>query len=84
MILSFIAIIIVMKTVTQIKMQYLHFRSHAGYFLLSWKIPEVISRQSIQDLFITKESIYYVNHNAHTLLEKGVLKGFFVVPYMEP
>ncbi len=31
----------------KVKTQYLHFRSHAEYFLLSWKIPEVISRRSI-------------------------------------
>ena len=31
----------------KVKMQYLHFRSHAKYILLSWKIPEVISRRSI-------------------------------------
>ncbi len=31
----------------KVKTQYLHFRSHAEYFLLSWKIPEVISRWSI-------------------------------------
>ncbi len=28
----------------KVKTQYLHFRSHAEYFLLSWKIPEVMSR----------------------------------------
>ncbi len=31
----------------QVKMQYLHFRSHANYFLLPWKIPEEISRRSM-------------------------------------
>ncbi len=31
----------------KVKMQYLHFRLHTEYFLLSWKIPEVISRRSI-------------------------------------
>ncbi len=31
----------------KVKTQYLHFRSHAEYFLLSLKIPEVISRRSI-------------------------------------
>ena len=31
----------------KVKTQYLHFTSHARYFPLSWKIPEVISRQSI-------------------------------------
>ncbi len=31
----------------KVKMQYLHFRSHAEYFLLSWKIPEVMSRRPI-------------------------------------
>ncbi len=34
------------------------------YFLLSWKIPEVMSRWSIP--FITKGSIYYIKHNVHT------------------
>ena len=29
------------------KLQYLHFRSQAEYFLLSWKIPKVINRWSI-------------------------------------
>ncbi len=28
----------------KVKTQYLHFRSHAEYFLLAWKIPEMISR----------------------------------------
>ena len=27
----------------KLKMQYLHFRSHAKYFLLLWKIPEVMT-----------------------------------------
>ena len=27
--------------------EYVHFRSHAGYFLLLWKIPEAISRRSM-------------------------------------
>ncbi len=31
----------------QVKTQYLHFRSHANYFLLTWKIPEEISRRSL-------------------------------------
>ncbi len=31
----------------KVKTQYLHFRSHAEYFILSWKIPEVMSRRSI-------------------------------------
>ncbi len=31
----------------KVKTQYLHFRSHAEYSLLSWKISEVISRRSI-------------------------------------
>ena len=31
----------------QVKMQYLHFRFHASYFLLPWKIPEEIHRQSM-------------------------------------
>ncbi len=31
----------------KVKMQYLHFWSHAEYFLLAWKIPEVMSRWSI-------------------------------------
>ncbi len=31
----------------KVKTQYLHFRSHAEYFLLSWKNHEVISRRSI-------------------------------------
>ncbi len=31
----------------KIKKQYLHFRSHGEYFLLSWNIPEVMSRRSI-------------------------------------
>ncbi len=32
---------------TTILPQCLHFRLHADYFLLSWKIPEEISRQSV-------------------------------------
>ena len=31
----------------EVKTQYVHFRSQAGYFLLSWKIPEEISRRSM-------------------------------------
>ena len=31
----------------QVKTQFLHFRSHAEYFLLPWKFPEVISRRLI-------------------------------------
>ncbi len=31
----------------KVKTQYLHFRSHAEYFLLSWKIPQEISRRSM-------------------------------------
>ncbi len=31
----------------KVKTQYLHFRSQAEYFLLPWKIPEVMSRRSI-------------------------------------
>ncbi len=31
----------------KVKMQYLHFRSYVEYFLLSWKIPKVMSRRSI-------------------------------------
>ena len=30
-----------------VKLQYLYFRSHAEYFLWSWKFPKVISRRSI-------------------------------------
>ncbi len=39
----------------QVKMQYLHFRFHAKYFLLPRKIPEQISRRWCP--FITKGSI---------------------------
>ena len=31
----------------KVKTRYLHFRSHAEHFLLSWKIPKVISRRPI-------------------------------------
>ncbi len=31
----------------KVKMQYVHFRSHTEYFLLSWIIPEEISRRSM-------------------------------------
>ena len=31
----------------QVKTQYLHFRFHANYFILPWKIPEEISRRSM-------------------------------------
>ena len=30
-----------------VKTQYVHFRSHAEYFLLPWKIPDEISRRSV-------------------------------------
>ena len=42
----------------QVKMQYLHFRFHANYFLLPWKIAEEISRQLCSR--ITKGSIYHI------------------------
>ncbi len=44
----------------QVKTQYLHFRFHANYFPLPWKIPEGISRRSISS--ITKGSIYHIKH----------------------
>ena len=31
----------------KVKMQYLHFRFYANFFLLPWKIPEEICRQSV-------------------------------------
>ncbi len=31
----------------KVKMEYVHFRSHAEYFLLPWKIPVETSRQSM-------------------------------------
>ena len=48
----------------KVKAQYLHFRSHAEYFLLSWKIPEEISRRSmlLTSITVTKVSIYYIKH----------------------
>ena len=46
----------------KVKMQYVNFRSHTKYFLLSWKIPEEISRQSMLFHMITKGSIYYIKH----------------------
>ena len=39
--------IVIAQIYPQVKTQHLHFRSHEEYFLLSWKIPEVISRWSI-------------------------------------
>ncbi len=33
---------------------------------------------------MVKGIIYHIKHHVHTLLEKRMLKGFFVVPYMEP
>ena len=45
-----------------VKMQYLHLRFYANYFLLPWKIPEEISRQFSS---ITKGSIYHMKH-VHT------------------
>ena len=45
----------------KVKTQYVHFKSHAEYFLLPWKMSEEISRRSM--LFnITKGSIYYSKH----------------------
>ncbi len=48
----------------KVKMQYLHFRSHTDYFLLSWKIPEVISRRSV--LFHNKRQYLPYQTYAHT------------------
>ncbi len=31
----------------KVKMQFVHVRLHASYFLLPWKIPEEISRRSM-------------------------------------
>ena len=45
-----------------VKTQYLHFRSPVEYFLLYWKIPAVISRQSILFHNYSKGSIYSVKH----------------------
>ncbi len=42
-----------------VKTQYLHFRLHANYFLLPWKIHKEISRQSC--VSITKGSICHIN-----------------------
>ncbi len=47
----------------KVEIQYVHFRLHTKYFLLPWKIPEEISRQS--RLFhnkMAKWSIYYMKH----------------------
>ena len=48
----------------KVKRQYLHFRSHAEYFSLPWKIPEVIADD--QSSSITKGSIYSIKHYVHT------------------
>ena len=40
----------------QVKTQYLHFRFHANYFLLPWKIPEEKCSS------MTKGSNYHINH----------------------
>ena len=42
----------------QVKMQYLHFRFHAKYFLLPWNIPEKLADDQCSS--ITKGSIYHI------------------------
>ncbi len=42
-----------------VKMQHLHFRIHAKYFLLPWKIPEEISRWA---MLFYKGRIYHMKH----------------------
>ncbi len=44
----------------KVKMQYVHFRSHAEYFLLPWKFLKKLADN--QCCSITKNSIYYVKH----------------------
>ncbi len=45
----------------KVKTQYVHFRSHAGYFLLPWKIPEK-KLSDDQCSSKTKENNYYSKH----------------------
>ena len=58
----------------KVKMQYVHFRLHANYFLFPWKIhPEEICRQPDNQCFsITKGSIYLIKHYVHTTFTMGV------------
>ncbi len=53
----------------KVKMQYLHFRSQAEYFLLSWKFLKWLA--DYQSSSITKGSIYYIKHNVHTTFKHG-------------
>ncbi len=55
------------------KTQYLHFRFHANYFLLPWKIPAEIGRRSI-----TKGSIYYLPYYVHTTFYHGRLTKYLM------
>ena len=45
----------------KVKTRYVHFRSYAEHFLLPWKIPEEMSRQSML-LSITKGNICHIKH----------------------
>ena len=44
----------------QVKMQYLHFRFNANYFLLPWKVPEKLAADQCSS--ITKGCIYCIKH----------------------
>ncbi len=49
----------------QVKMQYLHFRFHANYFLLPGRFlknQQTINTSRDQYSFISKGSIYHINH----------------------
>ena len=75
-------LIIVLWTILphKVKTQYLHFRSYVGYFLLSWKILELSSRQSTSS--ITKGNIYYIKYMHIKLLVWKLIDEKFDINWM--
>ncbi len=57
------------------KMQYLHFQSHAEYFLSPWKIHELVDNQCSS---ITKDSIFYIKCMCKLLAWKWIDQIFDV------
>ena len=46
-----------------VKMQYVHLRSHTGYYFLPWKIPEQISRRSMLPSYLYNSNHLYTLSN---------------------
>ena len=55
----------------KVKMEYVHFTLHINYFLLPYKFPEEISRQSVF-FNIYKGSIYHIKHMSVQPFTMGV------------